>query len=482
MSLRLIIEHAGHPQPRREIVHMGGDLSIGRGADCDWVLEDPEMFVSRRHCVVSVRDGRYLVTDASRGGLFVDGADRALGAGNSAPLDHGTRLRLGDIVLRVEIEGGKSAAAPVSHLSRAVGGDDFFARPVTAPAAAPRPTGLPEPFETGRPAAAGAAAPPPRPAGPPAFDDPFTLDPVRGPVPAPPAAPAPRPAVDDFWGSPPAPAQPAARAPEPTPGFDNLFAPGPAPAPAAPVADDWFSLPAVAAAPAPPPPPAPPPAPQPAPAPAPEPALAPVAAPDPASDPAPDSGLFAAFLRGAGIDPADARLTGTAAEMEELGRRFRHLGEGLILMLRARAREKGSARLAQTVIGASDVNPLKFLPSTEEALAALIAPRGKGYLAPDDAILAAFRDLSDHQMRSWLAIQSALRRMIDRFDPAAFEGEVDQAGLMKALLAGGRGARLWQLYTERYRDIAKSAEDRFLGEVGADFREAYETKGRSQND
>jgi type VI secretion system protein ImpI len=30
------------------------------------------------------------------------------------------------------------------------------------------------------------------------------------------------------------------------------------------------------------------------------------------------------------------------------------------------------------------------------------------------------------------------------------------------------------LYEERYRDIAKAAEDRFLGEVGADFREAYE--------
>ena len=76
MSLRLVIEHSPCPQPQTERVHLGGDLSIGRGADCDWQIDDPEMYVSRRHCIVTVRDGRYSVTDASRGGLFVDGADR----------------------------------------------------------------------------------------------------------------------------------------------------------------------------------------------------------------------------------------------------------------------------------------------------------------------------------------------------------------------------------------------------------------------
>ena len=72
--------------------------------------------------------------------------------------------------------------------------------------------------------------------------------------------------------------------------------------------------------------------------------------------------------------------------------------------------------------------------------------------------------------------------MIDRFDPAAFEAEVEQVGLVKSLISGSRSARLWQLYEERYRDIAKSAEDRFLGDVGADFREAYEGKGRAENE
>ena len=56
------------------------------------------------------------------------------------------------------------------------------------------------------------------------------------------------------------------------------------------------------------------------------------------------------------------------------------------------------------------------------------------------------------------------------------EKELEALGLLETLLAGGRRAKLWELYEKRFRDIAQSAETRFLGEVGADFREAYETE------
>jgi type VI secretion system protein ImpI len=160
--------------------------------------------------------------------------------------------------------------------------------------------------------------------------------------------------------------------------------------------------------------------------------------------------------------------------MEALGRRFRAMTEGLVTLLRMRAQEKGAARVAQTVIGAANVNPLKFSVTTDDALGAVVAPKGPGYLDPDAAIAAALSDLMDHHKRSWTGLQSSLRRMVDRFDPALFEAEVEDVGMLKALVAGSRPARLWQLYSDRYREIAKAAEDRFLGEVGADFRSAYE--------
>ena len=193
-----------------------------------------------------------------------------------------------------------------------------------------------------------------------------------------------------------------------------------------------------------------------------------------------DGALRDAFFRGLGLDPTASQ--DPAAEMEALGQRFRILVEGLMLMLRTRAKEKQNARVAQTVISSTDVNPLKFLASTSEALAALVAPRGPGYLDPDNAINGAFRDLADHQLRSWVAIQSALRRMIDRFDPAEVEKDLEQLGMLESLLAGGRNAKLWKAYTERYKDIARAAEDRFLGEVGADFRDAYEANREKTHD
>ena len=168
--------------------------------------------------------------------------------------------------------------------------------------------------------------------------------------------------------------------------------------------------------------------------------------------------------------------------MEALGRRFRGLIELVEQALRSRAREKRNLRVPQTVIGSANVNPLKFLPTTDAMIEAMIAPPRPGYMDADAAISAAGRDLADHQMRSWSGLQAALRRMIDRFDPEEIERELEATGRLRAILAGGRSALLWQLYCERYKGIAKAAEDRFLGEVGGDFRDAYEGKGRMDHD
>lgn len=435
MTLRLIVEHSLHPQPRPEMRHAGGDLSIGRGADCDWQIDDPDMFVSRRHCVISEEDGSYSVTDASRGGLFIDGADTPLGAGNSVALAPGMRLRMGDVVIRVET--GAEAASEKAALkpASAVGldADDFFARSDTPEPAAPRPRTLPEPFE-GKRAAPSPASDATRRAE---FDDPFTLDPLpaRGEDQARPAEPARDFSFDDFFGE----TKPARPEPEPVPEPQR---PAPEPGPTPPIRQEVpQTVPSIS-----------------------------------------DTALHAAFFRGLGLDPSRLPAEGTEEEMEAHGRRYRLLVEGLVHLLRTRAKEKGSVRVAQTVIGSADVNPLKFLATTDDALAALIAPKGAGYLPPDEAITAAFRDLSDHQLRTWTAVQSALRRMIDRFDPAEVERAAEAEGMMKALLSGGRSARLWQLYTDRYRDIARAAEDRFLGEVGSDFRDAYETNRRTGDD
>lgn len=148
--------------------------------------------------------------------------------------------------------------------------------------------------------------------------------------------------------------------------------------------------------------------------------------------------------------------------------------EGIMQLLRKRAEEKGSARVAQTVVGASEVNPLKFLPTVDDALATMLADRSPGFLPAEAAVADAVRDLAQHHVRAWRGLQGALRRMIDRFDPAAIEEELKSSSAIETILAGGRGAKLWELYQKRHHEIAASAEQRFMGEIGVDFRDAYE--------
>jgi type VI secretion system protein ImpI len=472
-EVAIILEHAPTPQRETRRVYHGGQLTIGRGDEADWRLDDPDMFVSRKHCVISDDSGAPTATDASTGGLFVDGASTPLGAGNSARLEHDMRLRMGDFVFRIEMAAAAARAEPAAR-----GGIGFSFDFGPAPAVEPpkeRPRDLPMPFGVrtdDRPSAREETPrPPPRP-----FDDrdPFALDlaprraePQAAPEPRPPAwdggaAEAPRAAPD------PAPVTPA-RIPLDRPLFGAPL-PETAPPPAAPVpAGASFFGPGPEATP-------------PAREDAPAPAAVPASRPDPGVGAGPtDAALRAAFFRGLGVAAPPTSAEATEAEMEALGRRFRALADGLVHLLRTRAKEKQKVRVAQTIVGAANVNPLKFAVAADDAIEALLAPRGKGYLSPDDAILQSYRDLADHQVRTWAALQTALRRMIDRFDPEEIERELEAAGRLQTLLAGGRNAKLWQLYVERYREIARAAEERFLGEVGADFRDAYEDNGRTKD-
>ncbi len=86
-------------------VHLlhGGQIRIGRSADADVPLDDPD--VSRLHCAVTVEpDGSVYVADLrSTNGTAVDGTD--LGE-QPAPLRPGTLLRIGESALRLQASPG----------------------------------------------------------------------------------------------------------------------------------------------------------------------------------------------------------------------------------------------------------------------------------------------------------------------------------------------------------------------------------------
>jgi len=504
MTLLLTIEQGPRPQAVRQRKLEKGELVIGRGSDVGWQIEDPDMFVSRAHCRISSRTDGYVVTDTSSSGLYIDDARAPLGQGNSVLLQDGMRLRLGDYVVGVDLESGGSAwsepsgaaaptlsddrppkaaappAGPGGHAS--VGADDFFSATTEEEPRAPRPANLPDPFGKPVPGAFSRTSEPLSQA----FDDPFSLDPVsEGPRQEPPPASAgtagdpfdfadfasaskegPSPPVtqpDDFDFGPsgdpvPGAAPPPAAHPLPDQQLEETTGTSP-PEQAAIHGQDRMppAAPLFADVPSP--------APQ-----QPEPAAPPRREAPPAPS---ESQLRAALLRGMGMTDADMPSSDPIAEMEKLGREYRLMMEGLMLLLRKRAEEKGNARVAQTVVGVSEVNPLKFLPTVDDALAMILAGRSAGFLNGEAAIQDSIRDLAHHHVRAWRGVQTALRRMIDRFDPAAIEAEL-KGGSSVGILPGSRNAKLWELYCKRHKEIAQSVESRFLGEVGADFRDAYE--------
>ncbi|MEU9980035.1 FHA domain-containing protein [Streptomyces sp. NPDC050856] len=149
-------------------VHLlhGGQIRIGRSADADVPLDDPD--VSRLHCAVTVsEDGRVTVADlGSTNGTTLDGEEVGPRPVRLAP---GALLRLGESSLRLTpgAPGADGAPLPVTpdgegHLRvRHAGAAPDATAPGTGPAGPYGATG-PAPLPASGPGSGGAAGVPPR--------------------------------------------------------------------------------------------------------------------------------------------------------------------------------------------------------------------------------------------------------------------------------------------------------------------------------
>src|SRR6056297_258590 len=104
------------------VTMQGQSLTIGRGAENDLALPDPDRTLSKRHCVIEDHNGNVVVVDISTNGTFLNYGKLALG-GTPTPLNDGDILSLGPYEIKVCIgqdEKGQPIAdpmedAPVSH-------------------------------------------------------------------------------------------------------------------------------------------------------------------------------------------------------------------------------------------------------------------------------------------------------------------------------------------------------------------------------
>ncbi|WP_186455824.1 type VI secretion system-associated FHA domain protein TagH [Nitrospirillum pindoramense] len=92
----------------------GGSFTIGRGAENDWVVSDPQRHLSKQHCRIELRGQTYFVIDTSTNGVYVGGASSPLGRGNAQPVNDGDVINLGPCSLRLEI-GEQPASSALGH-------------------------------------------------------------------------------------------------------------------------------------------------------------------------------------------------------------------------------------------------------------------------------------------------------------------------------------------------------------------------------
>lgn len=179
------------------------------------------------------------------------------------------------------------------------------------------------------------------------------------------------------------------------------------------------------------------------------------------------------FAKGAGLEEtAFAKLDDL--ELAELsGQLLMLTTHHLMLLLQARAEAKSISRSGKrTMIKAAENNPLKFLPTAEEALQVMLMPRGKGYLGPRETLENTFADLKLHHFSLLAAMQAAANDLFNDLSPDAVE---KSSGNKKSLLGSGKG-KLWDDIVARW--TAKSGKrengmlDAFL-DVFAEHYDAY---------
>lgn len=433
-------------------------IDIGRDQHLDWTLPDPTRYISGKHCEIRYQDGGYWLHDVSTNGTYLYGSDVRLREPHR--LRNGDRLVIGQYIIAVSVVGEEQPAAgrtPGPAPAAASHDDLWLPAGEVPPPIDPRQLRPPRDSSPVKPDFLDWAVDVPNASTPSARD---TAD-----LPAARRAPAAEP--DDLgWAYSP---------PKPPPPQPELV---PIPTPRRPQADgeqgaSWET-------PAPSPPPAPP---QVAP-PRRAPAAAAVEPPAPVSREASAASLdrqtFDDFIqhlaRGAGVAPEVFAAKSPEELAEYLGGLIRLVAESVRQLLDARLQAKQVARSAnQTMIQALNNNPLKFSPTPEEALRIMFGPRTKSYLDARQSFEQSFNDLKSHQIKTFSAMQHAVRLLVADLDPKTIEAEDKGGGL--AAMVGSRKARLWDSYVARWQERTRRHEDGLVDAFMTYFAECYDREG-----
>ena len=473
--IRLRLFHRDDPSRQLDSRVVGdGDVTIGRGAQADWRVEDPQRDLSRLHLTVTVRDGALTIRDTSANGVYVGEPRQRLDRDRATPVSRGEAIVFGNFLVVAEEERGGEPADPepigdiANPFEGGSGRDDEPAPRRADPFASalkPDPVRIDEEpgdgvdvWDRRREPAAGdwnAIAPGKRPdhaqmigtaqewAEPPVasgsehgfgFDAPFTSPILRAP--AAPASDAVQ--IPSNWDAPEGaatatPVGPAAHPSDPDPIL-------PPPSATAPSASGETPSPVAAS-------------------------IAPAGHSD--------AGLFESFCAGARLSPDAFAGEDRDLLMQRLGAVYRQAILGVADLMSERTALKNDFRLARTTIRPTENNPFKWVPAQRIAVELLRSEDGSGYQTGERALNEALHDVKAHMLCVLAGMRAALAQTFDLLSPTQIDKRIAGRGFV---MPGQRSAAAWNEFTELFDVLRREADDSAEGPINRAFREAYEAQ------
>jgi type VI secretion system protein len=428
LRLRVVSEHAlrlGEQSTKVFGVHGG---TIGRSTDNEWILPDPERYLSGKHARIDFRAGSYVLVDTSSNGTYLNGAQVPLGKFHDYVLKEGDYVRLGEYELLVSIDksndfppdesaivayDGHSASSAVKKSTANDLGADLDLSQLLEPSDSLANDSGVRPRDAYGQAVPSRSGPPSRPPSVPETDDsgtpwhmmtrPLTLAGFKAEAQKTEALKAEALKAEANAGS-------LGRSQNPVL-FDGDF----------------------------------------------------------------DAGL-AAFCRGAGIDPQSVTTETRGAALQLAGQLLRETVLGLMDLNQGRSEFRNRFRISAPVNEGPE-SPLNFSRGVDEALVRLLttlSTRGGSV----EAIRQNFRELKAQNTASISATRAAFEEFLGRVDPKELEERFDRAA-KRGVFGSQNKAKYWELYAEMFAGLAQRPADGFPHLFIETFAKAFEAKMRA---
>lgn len=412
LRLRVVSEHStrlGALAAKVFGVHGG---SIGRATDNEWILPDPERYLSGKHARVDFRAGAYILVDTSSNGTYVNGSQVPLGKYHDYPLKDGDYIRLGEYELLVSIDqtndfppeesaivayDGQSPSSAIKKSTANDLGADLDLSQLL------EPSGLSIADSGSRPRDLYGQSLPP-------------LDSHSADAAGTPWHMMTRPLKVDT---------PKADAPQASRVIENSPSPNLSRSQSLALYEGDF-----------------------------------------------DIGL-AAFCRGAGIDPRAVGTDARGAALQLAGQLLREAVLGLMDLNQGRTEFRNKFRIPAPSAGAAE-SPLNLSKGVDEALVRLLTTVSTR-AGSVEAIRDNFRELKAQNSAALAATRAAFEEFLGRVDPKELEERFERAG-KRGVFGGQSKAKYWDMYAELFSGLAQRPADGFPHAFTETFAKAFEVR------